>query len=290
MVLQTPYDGSSRLFTVGLKVLDPAEWIDVDDNLRQHLDEKDRLANTVPDRIFAAEAGSEAAQAEVLHMLADALPARFPHIYQRLGPVIEIVPAFRRVRLDDPFPPLLIAGGLVQEDLVLMRKGPGGWYLSAAHLSFPSSWRLHEKFLKPMHDIHAPVPGFSGSTRNADLIERMFDNLRPDTPVIRWNWSLHADDALYHPESPPQWRFGDRVEPWFRVERQTLRKLPQSGAIVFTIRIYIDPLAALESHAGAAGIAAALAQQLADLTPEQAEYKGLTAERERLIARLRAIG
>jgi hypothetical protein len=30
-----------------------------------------------------------------------------------------------------------------------------------------------------------------------------------------------------------------------RVERQTLRRLPRSGAIVFTIRVYMTPLAEL---------------------------------------------
>ena len=285
--MHTPYDGSSKLFTIGLKTLDPAEWIDADASLRAYLDEKDRLANSVPDKIFAAEAGSEAAQAEVLRLLADHLPARFPDIYQRIGETMAIMPAFRRARLDAPFPPLLIAGGLVQEDLVLMRKAADGWYLSAAHLSFPSSWRLHEKFMKPMHQVHGPVPGFNHGTRNAGLIERMFDNLRPEMPVIRWNWSLHADDALHHPHGAGQWQFGgDPLGFFFRVERQTLRKLPESGAILFTIRIYLDPLGALESHPDAAGIAGALAAQLAELTPEQADYKGLTQARERLIARL----
>jgi hypothetical protein len=32
---------------------------------------------------------------------------------------------------------------------------------------------------------------------------------------------------------------------WFRRERQTLRKLPQSGDILFTIRTYTDSLAAV---------------------------------------------
>lgn len=292
MALHTPYDGSSKLFTVGLQRLDLHDWIETDGDLRRYLDEKDRLANSAPEAIFAAEPGSEASQAEVLHLLADHLPARYPDIYQRLGPHIEIVPAFRPVRLDDPYPPLRIAEGLVQEDLLLMRKGPQGWYLGAGHLCFPSVWRLREKFMQPMQAIHAPVPGFSDGTRNNALIERMFDNLRPEMPVIRWNWSLHADDALHLPHGPAEWRFGgeNHIEHlWFRVERQTLRKLPLSGDILFTVRIYIDPLAALEAHPDAAGIAANLAAQLAELTPEQLAYKGIAGERERLIARLREI-
>ena len=40
MSLPTPYDGSSRLFQIGLKPLDPADWIDTDDTLAAQLAEK----------------------------------------------------------------------------------------------------------------------------------------------------------------------------------------------------------------------------------------------------------
>jgi dimethylamine monooxygenase subunit A len=98
--LKTPYDGSARLFQIGLKPLDPAEWIDVDDKLPEYLREKERLAAAVPDEVFAASAGTEAAQAEVLTLLAEHLPARFPEIYRRHGSDMEIVPGGRRVALD----------------------------------------------------------------------------------------------------------------------------------------------------------------------------------------------
>ncbi|MGN6209915.1 heme-dependent oxidative N-demethylase family protein [Asticcacaulis sp.] len=289
--MHTPYDGSHKLFTIGVKPLDPADWIDVDGQLLAYLDEKDRLAERVPENIFVAEPGTETAQGEVLTLLADHLPERFPDIYQRLGPQIDIIPAFRRVRLDTPYPPLLIAGGLVQEDLVLMRRGEDGWRLAAAHLCFPSSWRLHEKFSRALQDIHAPVPDFGRDTRNATIIERMFDNLRTEQPVMRWNWSLHADDVLHHPHSAGQWRFGDeKIDSlYFRLERQTLRRLPESGDILFTIRIYLDPLEAMETQPNAAELAQALISQLRAYNPAQLDYKGLTLERDRLITRLDAI-
>ncbi|MCR6658132.1 MAG: DUF3445 domain-containing protein [Asticcacaulis sp.] len=289
--MHTPYDGSHKLFTIGVKPLDPADWIDVDDRLLGYLDEKDRLAERVPEKIFVAEPGTEDAQDEVLTLLADHLPERFPDIYQRIGPQIDIIPAFRRVRLDTPYPPLLVAGGLVQEDLVLMRRGEDGWRLAAAHLCFPSSWRLHEKFGRALQDIHAPVPDFGRDTRNATIIERMFDNLRTEQPVMRWNWSLHADDTLHHPHSAGQWRFGDeKIDSlYFRLERQTLRRLPESGDILFTIRIYLDPLAALEQQPNADELARALISQLQAYTPAQLDYKGLTLERDRLITHLEAI-
>src|SRR5688500_10524266 len=135
--LHTPYDGTSKLFQIGLKPLDLSEWIEVDEKLPAYLDEKGRLSAAHPDQVFAAEPETETAQAEVLALLAEHLPARFPETYRRRANEIEIVPAGRRVALDAPLPPLRIAASLVQEDLVLMRRGEAGWRLAAASLSFP---------------------------------------------------------------------------------------------------------------------------------------------------------
>ena len=51
-------------------------------------------------------------------------------------------------------------------------------------------------------------------------------------------------------------RFGDveaAARAFIRVERQTLRKLPVTGDILFTIRIHLDPMAALREPSGADG-------------------------------------
>ncbi len=284
--LRTPYDGSSRLFQIGVKPLDPDAWIDVDERLAADLREKEQLAAAHWDDVFAAEPGTEAAQAEVLALLVEHLPRRFPATHRLVDGAMEV--AGRRVELRDG-PPLWTAARLVQEDLVLMRRGETGWRIAAASLSFPSSWRLRDKFMRPIEEVHAPVPGFGAGTRNGELIARMFDNLRPETGMIRWNWSLYGDDALHHPHDSPPRRFGGgaRAEHVFlRVERQTLRRLPQSRDIVFTIRIAVDPLAALEAHGDSGRIAMAIIAQLEALSPEQLAYKGMTDERDGLIARL----
>src|SRR5690606_29063476 len=79
----TPYDGSAPLFMIGLKPLDPDEWIEADDLLGPYLAEKDRLYATIADRVFVEEDGTGEAQAEVLAMLAAHLARRFPEIYRR---------------------------------------------------------------------------------------------------------------------------------------------------------------------------------------------------------------
>jgi len=184
---------------------------------------------------------------------------------------------------------------------VLMRKGETGWRLAAAGLCFPSSWSLAEKFARPLDDIHAPVPGFAAGTRPAALITRIFDNLSPQQPVERLNWSLQEDDRLHHPRSKDARDAGIRPEAggllgnnlsastFIRVERQTLRRLPLSGDILFTIRIHLDPLRRLAAHPQAGRLAGSLADQLDALSHAQLAYKGIAQNRDALVSLLRAM-
>lgn len=293
----TPYDGSSKLFTIGLKPLDPADWIEIDDHLPAYLAEKRRLYAEIPERVFVEEDGTRDAQQEVLDLLGAYLPRRFPGTYRRTDAGIEIVGATKQPALPSGISsaPLVEASLLVQEDLILMRRDDSGWRLAAGSLCFPSSWSLNEKFGKPLQQIHAPVPGFGPGTRPAELINRMFDGLQGQA-VERYNWSIQSGDALYHPLSnveridratnrPTRFPDGDvKAHAFIRVERQTLRKLPSSRDILFTIRIHLDPLAVLARHPDRATLAVSFAAQLKELDLAQLDYKGLTSDRDRLVS------
>ena len=296
----TPYDGSSKLFTIGLKPLDPDRWIEVDDHLLPYLAEKRRLYAQIPGRVFVEEDGTRDAQSEVLDLLAEYLPKHFPKTHRRTGEGIELVgtdsgSGIGAGGFNDA--PLVAASLLVQEDLILMRRGESGWRLVAGSLCFPSSWSLIEKFGRPLQEIHAPVPGFGPGTRPAELINRMFDGLQGQA-VERYNWSIQSDDALYHPLSdvqridratnrPSRFPDGDiNAHAFIRVERQTLRKLPASRDILFTIRIHLDPLRVLAGHPDRAALATSFAAQLEALDLAQLDYKGMTSDRDRLVALL----
>lgn len=298
----TPYDGSSKLFNIGLKPLEPAGWIEVDGHLLPYLAEKRRLYAEIPDRVFVEEDGTRDAQREVLDSLGAYLPERFPRTHRRTDAGIEVVGAANHPALPSGLAdaPLVAASLLVQEDLILMRRDDSGWRLAAGSLCFPSSWSLLEKFGKPLQQIHEPVPGFGPGTRPAALINRMFDGLQGQA-VERFNWSIQADNALYHPLSnveridratnrPSRFPDGDvRAHAFIRVERQTLRKLPSSRDILFTIRIHLDPLAVLARHPDRATLATSFAAQLEALDLDQLDYKGLTSDRDRLIEHLRTM-
>jgi dimethylamine monooxygenase subunit A len=294
-VAHTPYDGSAKPFNIGVRPLDLRDWIEVDANLPIYLKEKALHYQNDRHQVIVSEETSVEAQSEVLDLLSEHMCERYPNIYRKTENGIDILDGQFHVALDDQsLTPLAIAAKLVQEDLVLMSASPDGWRLVAASLCFPSAWNLLEKFAHPLHKVHAPVPGFGTGTRNASVIDRMFDNLRPEQSVMRWNWSLHEDGKLHHPtsHSGSESRFGNGDiggHVFLRVERQTLRKLPKTGDIVFTVRIYLDPLEVLETLPDGAKLAMAIDEQLSQFSAEQENYKGLVGERERLSARLKQI-
>jgi hypothetical protein len=285
----TPWDGSQPLFRIGLAPLDLANWIQPDERLGAYLDEKERLLAQRPGDVFAAQGDTLVAQFEVWQVLTAHLAKTHPDIWQLEGDAVRIAPLGRSVALDARAP-LVSASQLVQEDLVLMRKGDDGWRIAAGCVCFPSSWRLKEKFGKPLASVHAPVPKFGPGSRNAAMIERIFDNLQPAQPVWRMNWSIYPDETLFHgDEAEEVKRSGALEETFLRTEFQTLRKLEGSGDILFTIHIGLDPASIIMRHPEQARLAAGLRDLILRLDEAELAYKGMTAIRAQLLEQLDAI-
>jgi dimethylamine monooxygenase subunit A len=282
--MHTPFDGYSKPFTIGLSQIDEREWIEVDDRLLVYLNEKDRLFSTQLETVFATNSDTEAAQNELLALLITHLCTYFPKVYQCNGTYMQVLG--KRIDLKST-PSLITAASLIAEDIALMRKSDEGWRLVAGAICFPSSWSIKDKIGHPLHKVHDPVPDFNEGTRNALLIDRMFDNIQPDRLVLRWNYSLYGDRVLHHPHISEDPRFQEDI--FVRTERQTLRKLPKSGDIVFTIGIHLTPLSDIGQQANKDRLISSLITEIEGLTPAQRIYKGLSPERKALLARLRSL-
>lgn len=287
----TPYVTTPNPFSIGLSAIEPNRWIEPDDDLDLFLSEKERLGGEDFKSIFQETPGSEAAQRECLDLLVSHLLEMHGNFYRRSGSIVEV--AGRKVDLASGQPPLLIAGSLVQDDLVILSRRETGWHIVAGYVAFPSSWLLSEKIGLPMEGVHHHVPGFAGGTRNAAMINRIFDNLQPDLPARRMNWSIYPEGDLFWPPERSARFAGLPFTPannFIRVERQVLRRLPETGDIVFSIRIYSDPIGTLLALPDGASIAATLAERLEGLTPEQLAYKGMVDRKAALVSWLRALG
>lgn len=168
------------------------------------------------------------------------------------------------------------AAALVSDDLCVMTPEDEGWRLGPAVVCAPTFWRLSEMSGRTLAGLHGPVP--DGDPRLAARIARVFSGLRPDWVLERFNWTVQAGGARYTPSSAPLKARAAAAGPeeaasllHLRVERQTVRKLPQTGAVLFTIRIAIDPLtAALTEPADRV----AFAKAWREASPQARAYKG----------------
>lgn len=233
----------------GTRPVPPGDWLQVDDAYAPQMALRERLLREKPDKVLRMAPGAAPAAGELLATVLDELAER-PGF--RIGPDAVGCPDGRQVALDRTRP-LETAARLVQEDLLVMEKPVGATehVLTAAALCFPASWSLDEKFLRPLTAIHDPITSYDDSV--ARRVQRLFDGLQPGRPIWRANALAYADPALYQPQSatarrPRSWD-GTR---WVRVERQTLARLPESGAVAFTIHTYIVPFAELGAEDQAA--------------------------------------
>lgn len=145
---------------------------------------------------------------------------------------------------------LCAAALAAQEDWLILLPQADAHVLVAGALAFPTDWHLAEKMGLPLAGIHAPIPRYAD--RLAAGVDHVFRTLAPDRLLLRANWNVLETDTLrYLPAQPAMQRFGHVSAAnagrtlFVRVERQSLRRLPGSGAAVFGIGIYIEPLAAL---------------------------------------------
>jgi dimethylamine monooxygenase subunit A len=254
---------------MGLHPLDLDTWLVVDDRYEAELALKAQLLAERHHEVFDARTGSEAAGQEVLELVRAWLTT---HGGSDLPPP-EPVPQPRRrdqhngtgSRGGIELHPLDEAGRLVQEDLCVMVASPesGTYLLEAASLCFPSHWRLAEKMGCSLAAIHSPVTHYDHELEAR--VDHFFDRLRPERPMRRRNLSIHNHDQLFRPEpheSPrsfaPDPSGLDQV--WLRSERQTLVRLPRTGAVLFTIKSQQCPASTLAARPD---IAHALARKYA---------------------------
>ena len=136
---------------------------------------------------------------------------------------------------------LVDAAAAVADDLcVLMPDESGVPRLRAAVLCAPNRWRLAEKMGGAMVSIHSPVARYDEDLRSP--VDAVLMRLSPERPLWRANWGVSSHPSLFQPESPPPTPEMDPSDMWLRVEWQTLRKLPISGGILFTIRTYVEQM------------------------------------------------
>ena len=153
-----------------------------------------------------------------------------------------------------------VEGGLPQaakahwEDMCLLtRRADDDFYrLVGAAVAFPSDWRPADKMGLPLAAMHAPIQGFAEQL--ASGVDHFMAKLRPGRLFGRCNWFITPTPAMRWIADAPAQTFAHVTVTnagqalFVRSERQTLRRLPQTGAILFTIGVYVAPLGSLSAR------------------------------------------
>jgi hypothetical protein len=258
---------------------------------KKALDNKDRFP-----QVFVAEDDAQCmvAQQECLDLFLSYLPKRYPDLYKydsQTGTIRVLNDDAHTYTVGQDFVdrPLELCERLVQEDLVLMRpprpEQDETQYMMAAAAVVFSFNELPEKLSKPVSFLHAPVPGYQEHLRKT--LDLTFSRiLKVEQPKWRNNWGIapsgSLDEPLYGSTDAHENRTFEKTitvedikAKFLKVEYQTIRRLPKSGYLLFTIKTMADPLSSLEEVPNAA---ACLAKSIRGMSTSMRAYKGIQNE------------
>ena len=214
----------------GLNPLGDLPWLVRDEAFNAQMAYRDHLLATRLDDVVM---GSPRGVSELFELALD-------HITKDTGYIVTASDVTRPDGVTIPLTPTLqTLGRLVQEDFCLLSLQNDEFVLDGAVLCFPAGWKLADKINKPMFGIHKPVENYT--ERLNTIIERIMTMVGRAGPVWRANCLDYHNADLFQPFKRIMQNKGE--ERFIRVERQTLRHLPNSDVVVFGIKTQIVPLA-----------------------------------------------
>ena len=236
-----PDQGQTTVLKMGLKPLPISQWILVDEDLPQFLNHKLEQRDLWKPMVYQALPESARAQTEFHKLLRQHLVQN--HGY-RLEGIHSLVNRKYSLTWDDPIADLWHCSLWIQEDICLLENTGKEYVLTAASVCSPSNWNMPSKVGQSVETLHNPVPGYKQGM--SDRVNKLLSGLKPNKPLQRLNWSIQPGGELF-------WRsdvnnYEDNTEKYWRVERQTLIRLPDTKAIVFGIRVFLHSFSEMSRY------------------------------------------
>jgi hypothetical protein len=236
-----PDQGQTTVLKMGLQPMPLSQWILVDEDLPQFLDHKLEQRILHKAMVYQALPESTRAQAEFHKVLRQHLVQNNNY---RLNDIHGLANRKHSLTWDDRIKDLWHCSLWIQEDICLLENIGKEYVLTAASVCSPSNWNMPSKVGQSVEMLHAPVPGYKKEM--SDRVNKLLLGLKPNKPLQRLNWSIQLGGELF-------WRSDvsnheDNVEKYWRVERQTLIRLPNTKAIVFGIRVFLHSFSEMSRY------------------------------------------
>lgn len=231
--------------------------IQIDNTYRSRLAYRRHLLSTQPEETYGhLSAASWSISEFYTYLFSHHLPTRFP-LHFSASPSGTLV---QNNTTENSFPviaqsaanALRAIGENVDEDFVMLLPSAEGWRVGAFVTGFPTGLRLGEKLGWQMRKAQKVEPGY----------DSVLTKLAPGVTngMTRMNWSIARTDELYTPNGAHCYEGEEECEDatisadecCLRVERQTMWKLPGTGAVIWGIKTYIYRLNEIKAEAGEA--------------------------------------
>lgn len=295
-----PYKDKPYRLTMGITKLDAQDWLLLEDSYLTELEEKSKiLTNTntkypadkdLRGSTFFESPEADHAIREFYDVTMTYMCTKYPIYFKKgekgihntiTGEHVPLSSAnHSRTELQEAL------ARVIQEDFIILLKDPSRgdekygdeYFFKAGVFAFAAGFDPKDKFDKALTSVHAPIPGYEEKLKK--LMNRFFDRLNPYEMVTRSNFSVQTHDKYYvdndnkgyHNDYSTEVPTFDENELHYRSERQVLTKLPESGAIVFTIRTYLHPFKMFADRFPEDG--RRLASAIRYLPQDMANYKG----------------
>lgn len=295
-----PYRWAAADFQLGLRRIPPQRWILIGAEHAETMRQKRARLDEHQSFYYRSLPESLPAQRELRERVTTHLVADHPQSFERNGSIVRSLVTGQRLDLgDESTEPLMQLSYLIEEDFMLLDEFGGTPRITAASNAYSTSGRLAASVGQDVAWAHVPVPGLT--QKLGGRINQVLGSIHASSPCERFNWQLTPMATVFFPHDDPHAanavamhaimetlrhdpaRAGELL--WIRVERQTLRRLPESNAVAFSLHTYSDPLSSVQSDVESVRAILAL---LNDYSEERWKYSEMDIVREPLMIWLEA--
>ncbi|KAK6455013.1 uncharacterized protein RJT20DRAFT_142062 [Scheffersomyces xylosifermentans] len=279
-----PFKNGAYKLTMGIKNLDPQDWLLIEPTYLSRIENKKKIiTSSHPDH-----PSSKDTRSSTLFVTEEAIPAikefynivtnymcdKYPMYFVKDGDVIHNKITGNSIPSSTSNPSISASEYLeylvetIEEDFIILLKDPTRedekdgteYFFKAGVFAFAAGFDPADRFNKPLSFVHHPIPGYEEKLKLS--MNRFFNRISPGQFVTRSNFSVQTHAKLYVDDSnkghnlpkdtvqvPMNIKDLDfEKQVHYRSERQTLTKLPESKAVVFTIRTYLLPMSEVKKE------------------------------------------
>ncbi|KAM4054307.1 putative HRQ family protein 2 [Hirsutella rhossiliensis] len=269
--------------SMGLQSDTPSGLITIDKDYLDRVNLRRGLIRQHGDKVHGyMPAGAEGVRELYAFLMGSYLPTRFPTIFQLSsdkGQIRNVATGRTHptAATADPAAALRAIGETVEEDMFLLHDTPEGHKSVAFVCCFAAGFDPSTKLGKGLKQIHGPVPSFD---KIGPSMERFFARLQVGKNVKRLNWVVQTHGELLVCDSHATHNAGkghgeiDFGQTFLRVELQTLSRLPQTRAVLFSFKTYMYPIRQIKDEGLGSDLAAAVEGMKEGNAPGMWLYKG----------------